>query len=189
MKAEITSLILLLIALSTPLHAQAPSASGSGLSVAEYCQKLANGNERADALERTCEFSLSLQKKLPNYICDENITRWADSRRERRIDVIDAQVTVEAGKDSYSNIRINGKPTDKPLERMPGMLSAGEFGMQWPSLFAPENEANFTFKKEVKLNFRPTFLFSFEVREGENKSFNVWDLYGREWNPGYKGSV
>lgn len=216
-KTRVTIIVILLLMslLCTHLHAQVTPVEDSDPTPAQHCANLATGNEHAHALKTVCVFALSFQQKLPNYICDERIKRWDtaadfrnpdnsrmrvnasqatstdfDRRPELRLnEVIDTQVTVEDGKDSYSNTRVNGKPSDKMLPQMPGMLSAGEFGMQLQHLFEPENNARFEFKKEVKVNSRPTLLFEFKIREGDNKSFNVWDVNSIRWEPGYSGSM
>lgn len=173
--------------LAVILHAQnAPDPISYEARVTAYCQSMASGHEQDEALKNACQYALTVQRSLPNYICDENIRRFS---RNRLLDVIDAQVTVIDGKDSYSNIRINGEPTEKTTSQLAGIWSSGEFGMLVPLLFAPENRASFVFKREEKLNSRPTLLFSFEVNESENRSFFIWDENGKTYKPGYKGSL
>jgi hypothetical protein len=148
---------------------------------------MASGHEQGEALKNACQYALTVQRALPNYICDETVRRYIGASQS--LDVIEAQVTVIDGADSYSEIRVNGTPTDIKLLKLTGMWSSGEFGKLVPMLFAPDNRASFVFRKEEKLNSRPALLFSFAIRESENRSFFVWDMGGTIRKPGYAGSL
>jgi hypothetical protein len=128
-----------------------------------------------------------VQKRLPDYICEEKVRRFNAAGFLQ--DVVDTEVTVIDGSDTYSNIRINGKRKDISISQLPGLWSSGEFGTLIPLLFAPENKADFRFKKVVRLKFRPVLLFSFEILESDNKSFVVRYEDGKPLRPGYSGSI
>lgn len=169
------------------LHAQTtPDSLPKATAVSEYCQSLAAGNKHAEALENTCQFALTVQKVLPNYICQEKIKR---SINGKSVDLTELQVTSANGEDAYSNIRVDGKPVKADLFQLPGLWSSGEFGMLLYALFLPENKASFKFIKEERLHYRPALLFTFEIREADNRSFYVWNFYGKKWTPGYSGSL
>lgn len=160
--------------------------------IAEYCQALAAQTARPQALKSVCEFSLTVQQKLPNYICEEKLKRTApmtNLARPMLPENIEAQVAFEDGRESYSNIRINGKPSATMDSELPSISSAGEFGTQLYSLFSPENKAKFKFKKELVLNSRPALLFEFDIDEDDNHSFKIWDIDGSKTHPGYSGSM
>lgn len=148
---------------------------------------MASGHEQAQALKNACQYALTVQRTLPNYICDETVRRF--NQFGWLMDTIETQVTFIEGKDSHSNIRINGKPTQITTSELSGIWFSGEFGRLVPLLFAPDNRASFVFKREEKLDSRPTLLYDFEIRKPENRSFFVWNLGGQMTMPGYRGSL
>jgi hypothetical protein len=148
---------------------------------------MASGHEQGEALKNACQYALVVQKILPNYICNETVRRYSGSSWP--LDVIEAQVTNIDGADSYSDVRVDGRPTDIATLKLTGIWSSGEFGKLVTMLFAPDNKTSFEFKREEKFNSRSALLFSFEVREPENRSFFVWNLGGTIRKPGYTGSL
>lgn len=183
-----TVILLSTVLFSCLLRAQnTPDPNSDEARVAEYCQALANGHEQAEVLKKACQYALTVQKALPNYICDEKVRRFDKANRLQ--DVIDAEVTVMNGRDTYSNIRVDGRHAEIRISQLPGIWSSGEFGMLMPLLFAAENKATFKFKKKVQLESRPALLFSFKVLESENRSFFIWNENGIQFTPGYSGSV
>jgi hypothetical protein len=148
---------------------------------------MASGHKQTEALKNACQYALTVQKALPNYICDETVRRF--NQLDWLMDTIETQVTVIEGKDSYSNIRINGNPAQIATSQLPGVWSSGEFGMLVPLLFAPDNRATLTFKREERLKSRPALLFDFDIRKPDNRSFFVWNLGGKMLMPGYRGSL
>ncbi len=184
----VLAVVIFIFAQVVPPGARAQSDPGATL-IAAYCRSLALGNARPKALQSVCQFSLSVQPKLPNYICDEKLQRWSPDPG-RLPEMVEAEVAFVDGRESYSNVRINGKSS--PTMSSPGNVgisSAGEFGTQLRNLFAPENKAKFKFRKEVNLNAKPALLFAFEIMEGENRSFKVWTIDGTTTRPGYNGSM
>lgn len=177
--------MLLLIALfSLVLKAQTKPAST--MSVAEYCQELGKAGQQTDALSSACQFALSIQNRVPNYICDETVRRFNSS--DELLDVTEMEVRVENGKDSYSKIRMDKKPGRKSWD-MPWIWSSGEFGVLLTVLFLPENKPSFKYVKEAQLYSGTAVVFGFEVHERDNKSLYVWNLYGEKWTPGYSGLI
>lgn len=168
------------------LHAQStPDSASDEAHVAAYCQALAKGHEQAEVLKNACQYALTVQRTLPNYVCDEKVRRISNTGLLQ--DVIDSEITVIDGKDSHSNVRVNGKQTEIAPSQLPGIWSSGQFGMLSPLLFAPENRASFVPAGEGKLNAHHALLFSFQVRRSENRTFFVLNTSGRRWKTGYKG--
>src|SRR4029434_9672182 len=79
-------------------------------------------------------------QSLPNYYCQEQITRFASTTPKvdwRPLDVVSAVVVSENGRDEYRDLTINGKPVNKRIEEIGGAWSTGEFGMMVADLFSP----------------------------------------------------
>ena len=86
-------------------------------------------------------------ESLPNYFCQEHITRFASTTQKvdwRPLDVVSATVVFENGRDEYRNLTVNGKPVNKRMEDLGGAWSTGEFGTIAADLFSPATAAEFT---------------------------------------------
>lgn len=185
-------LVVLTVVLPQLAGAQAQgTTAANGVSAAQYCQALANGNPQAQALKSVCEFALNLPQRAANYTCDVKLKRSGPigSGGGNLTEYIDARVALKDGGESYSDLRFNGVATDRINSDMPSIQSAGELNTQIYHLFLPDNKAKFKFNKEVTLNKTPALQFSFEMEEGDNQSFKVWNLDGQKTRPGYKGTL
>ncbi len=91
---------------------------------------------------------------LPNYVCQESITRFtAASFRGTWIerDLVTVDLTYEDGRERYRNVTINGSPTRKPIEELPGNWSVGEFASDLAGVFPLVTDAEFRFREERRL--------------------------------------
>ncbi len=161
------------------LFGPAMIAAGQQVPQPQYCQNVSAGIEHGGALEQFCEFAVTLQEKLPNFICEETMksefsgaAKIRDSTGARvspGLTVVTAQVRHEDGRDSYSRITLNGEPFTSSMSELPGSWSEGEFGSLLPVIFAPESHAAIQFLKETKWHATPALLFGFRVARENNQ--------------------
>jgi len=118
----------------------------------------------------------------------------------RYADTIGAEVAYVDGKDSYSAITLNGRPTGgKKMESFLGLMSAGEFGSDLVNLLSAKQAqaTEFSFRGKGSLLERPVLIFDFRVQKNDN---TTWYWYTRtvrlffkgpkiETWPGYAGSL
>src|SRR5579885_11433 len=94
-----------------------------------------------DALiQRASEAALEFTETLPNYVCQEMMSRSQSETQPanwRPLDVVTMEVVYDQGKENYRNIAVNGKATTKPLSEIGGAYSTGEFGTILVDLFSP----------------------------------------------------
>ena len=80
-----------------------------------------------------------LTEGLPDFIVQQNTTRYfsrALPPQWQVLDVVTAEVTSVGGKEDYRNIMVNGKPSNRPIEKT-GAWSTGEFQTTLESLLNP----------------------------------------------------
>jgi hypothetical protein len=95
-------------------------------------------------LQKARETAMDFTESLPNYLCRQMTTRYQGEGRPvdwRPLDIVTAEVLYENGKESYQNIKVNNKPTKKPMEETGGSWSRGEFGSTLRDLFSPATAA------------------------------------------------
>lgn len=168
--------------------------------VPKYCSELATNQEHSASLAAACEFVLNLRRKLTNIICDRETKRywttrsWVDvgaddeTNNHQRSDVVTVNVTYRDGGESYSNVRIDGKPFSGKVSELSGSWSHGEFATLLAAVFAPSSEAQFHYSKEEKLRSIPALMFQFKVAAQNNR---LYFLQSRNeiWFPEYGGRI
>lgn len=129
-------------------------------------------------------------ESLPNYVCQQftarfvsvsHITSWQPQ------DVVSAEVVHENRRDTYRNLAINGKPTKKTIEELPGSWSTGEFGVLLADLFSPATNADFRYRRESRTSGREAYLYDYTV-ERENSHWRI-EVGSQTVLPAYRGSV
>ena len=146
-------------------------------------------NPRQAFVEKARLVASSFVEGLPNYICQENTTRYASETRVPSwnvIDVVSAEVVYENGKESYRNLTINGKATKKPPEES-GAWSTGEFGTILANLFSPGTDAAFKYAQDDTIAHLAASVYDFQVARPRS-SWKIW-VPGQYILPAYKGSV
>lgn len=82
----------------------------------------------APLIERARYAALQFSQKLPNFICQEYMARYAQQGEDKRLlDLVSAEVTYNNGQESYRNVKLDQHPTDKGIEQLNGSWSVGEF--------------------------------------------------------------
>jgi hypothetical protein len=135
------------------------------------------------------EAAATFLEGLPNYVCQEQTTRYVSETRQPSwnvVDVVSAEVVYDDHQESYRNLQINGKPTKKSPEES-GAWSTGEFGTILGNLFAPQSAADFKYVQEDTVAHRATSVFDFKVTRVRS-NWKIW-VPGQYVVPTYKGSV
>jgi hypothetical protein len=126
---------------------------------------------------------------LPNYFCQETMERYnvvSNSLRTlpRQLDTVQAEVVYEQGKETFRNLRVNGKPVERADG---GIWAVGVFGPLMASLFEPRLEAEFHLRGEAREAGRAAVRYDFSVAEA--RSNWVISVAQGQVQPAYHGSI
>jgi hypothetical protein len=146
-------------------------------------------NARQAFILKAREVAATFLEGLPNYICQEVTTRYVSETRVPSwnvVDVVGAEVIYEAGKESYRNVTINGKPSKKPPEES-GAWSTGEFGTILAALFSPATNGKFKYAQDATMAHQPASVYDFQVER--LRSSWVIHVPSQYIVPAHKGSV
>ncbi len=146
-------------------------------------------NPHMALIEQAREAAATFLQSLPNYVCQEQTTRYVSETRQPSwnvVDIVSAEVVYDDHQESYRNLQINGKPTKKSPEDS-GAWSTGEFGTILGNLFAPQSAADFKYVQEDTILHRAASVFDFKVLRVRS-SWKIW-VPGQYVVPSYKGSV
>jgi hypothetical protein len=131
-----------------------------------------------------------LNEGLPNFIVQQNTTRYYSTSRPvqwRALDVVTAEVVSVAGKEDYRNIMVNGKPSNRPIEKT-GAWSTGEFQTTLESLLSPYSKTTFRRVADDTLSGRPAYTYKFQVLQ-ENSNWDIYAPSGSKATPAYSGTI
>ena len=110
-----------------------PPAAGSGRAraFAESLPKLDRKGQRGGSFE--------FSQKLPNFICQEVMSRFTQRGREPEmsLDMVSADVIYDDGHETYRNVKINDRSTDRGMQELGGAWSTGEFASTLLEIFQP----------------------------------------------------
>jgi len=146
-------------------------------------------NPHMALVERAREAAATFLEGLPNYVCQEQTTRYVSETRQPTwnvVDVVSAEVVYDDHQESYRNLQINGRPTKKAPEDS-GAWSTGEFGTILGNLFAPQSATDFKYVQEDTIAHRPASVFDFKVKRVRS-NWKIW-VPGQYILPAYRGSV
>jgi hypothetical protein len=153
-------------------------------------QRPLGSNRQLDPLVRKAtEAALQFTQTLPNYVCQEVVSRYESETSPASwhdVDVVTTDLVYDQGKENYKNIMVNGKPTTKPLEDT-GAWSTGEFGTLLIDLFSPATNAEFNFLRDGRTSGVDAKIYNFSVRR-ENSH---WDIHfgSQSYTPAFVGST
>ena len=147
------------------------------------------GNPRQQFIAKARDVAATFLEGLPNYVCQEQVTRYVSETRVPSwnvIDVVSGDMVWEEGKESYRNITINGKASKKPPEES-GAWSTGEFGTILAALFNPGTDANFKYVEDATIARMPASVYDYTVE----RLRSAWTIHttGQYIVSSYKGSV
>ena len=140
-------------------------------------------------IERAREAAFEFSEKLPNFICEEFMSRFTQRGREEEmpLDVVSAEIIYRDAQESYRNVKINDHPTDKDLQEIGGSWSTGEFASTLLELFHPDTDAQFRSGGASPISGFSAQVYDFQVRS-ENSHWMVTSD-SQTLTPAYGGSV
>ncbi len=173
---------------STPIPASSDSDSAPSRSTRSNTP-VALGNPHMVLIQQAREAAANFLEGLPNYVAQEQTTRYVSETRQPTwnvVDIVSAELVYDDHAESYRNLQINGRPTKKSPEDS-GAWSTGEFGTILANLFAPQTSAEFKFVQSDTIEHRPASVFDFKVERV--RSYWTIRVPGQYVVPEYKGSV
>jgi hypothetical protein len=125
-------------------------------------------------IERAREAAFQFSKKLPNFICQEFMSRFTQQGRGQKVpqDLVSAEIIYEDGTETYRNVKINNRPTDKHLQDIDGSWSTGEFASALLDLFDPASKAQFSSGRSSTASGFRAQVYDFQVRS-ENSHWRM----------------
>jgi hypothetical protein len=143
--------------------------------------------EQARVIAGMREASMAFDRNLPNFICTQTTHReirfepdltlgirtsgrgqvpMPQSNRTgqwERVDSYEEQLSYFDHRESYSLVKMNGKPVKKKQDRPAGLSSSGEFGSTLIHIFEAESKTEFEWKRAETLRGRPVDVFAFKI--------------------------
>ena len=170
--------------LKTAVASQTSKPGEERVFVPDPCAWMPSDIPHAGSVRGVCEYAVSLPVKMPNFICDQDASRYR-GKSDVPFDLITASVRYEDGKESYREIKVNGKAVLTPP---PGIWSTGGFGSNLSSIFDTWNQPIFEFSREAKFEDRPVWVFTYEIVKQNDP---LWRLHGEDQvlAPSYKGEL
>jgi hypothetical protein len=142
----------------------------------------------APLIERGREAAFQFSQKLPNFICEEYMSRFKQQGEQKTpLDLVTAELIYEDGHESYRNVKIDGHPADKQLEEIGGSWSTGEFGSILLELFHPATRAQFRSGGASNISGVRAQVYDFQV-QAENSHW-ILQAGGQKVAAAYQGSV
>jgi hypothetical protein len=139
-------------------------------------------------IEKARDAAFEFSDKLPNFICQEFMARFAQRGHDQRpLDVVSAEIIYTNGQETYRNVKIDDKPTHEALEQIGGTWSTGEFASTLLDLFLPQTNAQFHSGGATTISGVSAQVYDFQVR-AENSHWQV-ESDSHTLKPAYEGSV
>ncbi len=141
-------------------------------------------------VEKTKNWAATFTNGLPNYICSQMTTRYIQQSKTtgwEPLDVITAKVVYEDGKESYKEITVGGKRTNKSMMDLGGTTSTGEFASTLHSLFSDASQAEFKLYETTTISGITAKVYDFKVALHNSDWFI--NVGGQSLRPAYSGSV
>jgi hypothetical protein len=142
-------------------------------------------------IDQARDAAFSFSETLPNYVVKQLTNRYATNNGGRGrtswqpLDVVTSDLIYEDGKERYTNVMVNGKPT-KYIEQT-GSWSEGEFASMLQAILSPNTNADFRNQKQVTIMNRASFRYDYTVEQPRS----TWTLHadGQTVTPSYTGSI
>ena len=139
-------------------------------------------------IERARDAAYQFSQKLPNFICQEYMARYVQRGEDKRpLDIVQAEVVYHDGQESYRDVKVGGRPTDKGMMETSGSRSTGEFASMLLDLFSPNTNAQFQVGGRTVIAGSIAQVYDFRVKQ-ENSHWHV-QAESQKIQPAYKGSV
>lgn len=142
----------------------------------------------APLIERARYVAFQFAQKLPNFVCEEYMARYRQRGSDKvLIDIVSAEVVFNNGKETYRNVKVNSRPTDKAMMALGGASSTGEFASILLDLFSTPTDAQFRSGGSSPIAGFNAQVYDFHVQR-ENSHWNV-EAESQTVRPAYQGSV
>ena len=143
----------------------------------------------AALIDRARVATLQFSQKLPNFICQEFMSRFIQQGRGEKTlqDIVSAEIIYEDGKETYRNVKVNNHPTDKRLQDINGAWSTGEFASALLDLFDPASKARFSSGRGSAIAGVSAQVYDFQV-EAANSNWRL-QIGSQTVAPAYTGSI
>jgi hypothetical protein len=129
---------------------------------ADSCVWLPKNIPHSDALRHVCEHAVTQPEKMPNFVCEQETSRYTGHQRVPT-DLVTATVRYVDGKESFSDLKRNGRPLPGGWWNSAGLWSSGQFEGNLRAIFHPDNHAVFTFSGENKAGEHAAWVFTYQV--------------------------
>jgi hypothetical protein len=141
-------------------------------------------------IEEVRKNALSYVQELPDFICQQEITRYLDNGTGawEKADTLVYELTYNRMRESYKPINTIGRPLTRPLDQAGGTISTGEFGSTLAEILRPETKALFKPAGMDKLGSRKTLIYDFRVPQASSK-FTIKVEPALPIMVGYSGSL
>jgi hypothetical protein len=125
-------------------------------------------------IERARVATFEFSEKLPNFICQEFMARSTQRGRETEMprDVVSAEIIYADAQESYRNVKINDRPTNRNLQEIGGSWSTGEFASTLLELFRSDTYAQFRAGGVSSISGFSAQVYDFQVRS-ENSHWRL----------------
>jgi len=133
--------------------------------------------------------SYDYDSTLPNFICDEIVTRFMSDAKPpkwKKKDLVEVELMYNDRKEEYRNVRVNGKVQKSGSPEDTGSWSTGDWGTTLVDILHPATAAVFTRRGKDKVADIDCEVFDFKVE----KANSHWIVrYGKPIKPAYKGAI
>jgi len=148
--------------------------------------------ETTALIETIRDQALAFSKHLPNFICTQVTRREVALAEDSMVgvrssrggvsvpsrgagqwqlsDTIEEQLSFFDHHENYKVLKLNGKPPSASESRPAGLASTGEFGTTLDSIFEPETQTQFEWKRWETLRGRPAAVFTYRVEKEKSMS-------------------
>jgi hypothetical protein len=149
-----------------------------------------SSEEQAAILESVRQYALEYSGKLPDFLCHEEMTTYAASRRPdagwTQISKIDSRLTYFQQKEDYKPLMKDGKLTSTDYEKLKGSKSVGDFGTMLRGVFEPSSQARFEWRTWSTWEGQPAMDFNYRVPQ-DHSNYQITVEDNRSATPGYSG--
>jgi hypothetical protein len=132
----------------------------------------------------------SFTEELPDFLVQQVTIRYYSSTNPpqwQAADIVTAEVACANGKEEYRNISINGRPTQRPVEKT-GSWSTGEYVTTLQDVLSPRTAARFVKRGPGQVGNRDAVVYDFTVEQA-NSHWRIVADERHNYAPAYKGSL
>lgn len=128
-------------------------------------RKASKGGVGSDVLNRATDWAEGFDRGLPNYVCREVITRYAQQGKGadwEPQDVVTANLVYQDGKEDYRDITVGNKKVSD-MTKTGGQWTTGQFATMLHSLFQPTRDTDFTYHRTTNIHDIEAAEFDYSV--------------------------